>query len=189
MSKETKPIEISNTSIHGFMSACGQLEWKVRHNISCREIEIFFDREWRVLSEKHLLSQIVDTLALRCLVKNKDDTPRIAKFARQNVEQHLETLCENNRYNELQAWLDTLPEWDGADRISGLFAEMFGAEDSDLNTWAANAVFWQVIDRIVECQHGKNGVSHRATVLFAGGQTVGKTAFVRELLPSHLRAR
>ena len=189
MSEESKPTIICDTTIHGFVDACDQLGWKIRHNISCREIEIFFNGAWRVLSEKHLMSQIVDTLALRCYLQNKDGTTRIAKFVRRNVEQHLETLSEKHRYNELQEWLNTLSEWDGEDRISGLFADMFGADDSELNRWAANAVFWQVIDRIVECQHGKNGVSHRATVLFAGGQTVGKTAFVRELLPSHLRAR
>ena len=189
MNAEVAPFVISDTTIKGFIAACGGLGWKVRHNISCREIEVFFDGEWRVLSEKHLLSRIVDTLALQCHVLNKDGTARVAKFTRQNVEQHLETVSESNRYDELGIWLGSLPDWVGEDRISGLFGEMFHAEDTELNRWAANAVFWQVVDRIEKCQHGKNGVSHRATVLFAGPQTVGKTAFVRELLPPHLRPR
>ena len=189
MSGDHAPVPVPDTTIHGFMAACDGLGWKVRHNISCREIEVFFEGAWRVLSEKHLLSQIVDTLALRCVVRNSDGTCRVAKFTRQNVEQHLETLSECNRYNELQTWLDSLPEWDGRDRISGLFADMFGTGNTPLNRWAANAVFWQVVDRIVEGQHGGAGVSHRATVLFAGAQTVGKTAFVRELLPKQLRGR
>jgi len=183
------PVAIADTTIHGFIHACDELGWKIRHNISCREIEVFFEGEWRVLSEKHLLSRIVDTLALHCQLLNKDGTRRVAKFTRQNVEQHLETLSECNRYDELGHWLKSLPDWDREDRISGLFEDMFEAEDTELNRWAANAVFWQVVDRIEKCQHGRRGESHRATVLFAGPQTVGKTAFVRELLPPHLRPR
>ena len=114
----------------------------------------------------------------------------MAKFVRGNVEQHLETMSETCRFNELQAWLDSLPEWDGEDQdFGGLFTDMYDAEDTDLNRWAANAVFWQVTDRIIEGQHGRRGTSHRATILFAGPQTCGKTAFVREMLPGHLRSR
>lgn len=189
MSAGTAPVVIPDTTIHGFLAACEGLGWKVRHNVSCREIEISFDGKWRVLSEKHLLSRIVDTLALRCHVLNKDGTARVAKFNRQSVEQHLETVSECDRYDELGAWLESLPDWDGEDRISRLFRDMFDAEETELNRWAANAVFWQVVDRIEKCQHGNRGESHRATVIFAGPQTVGKTAFVRELLPPHLRPR
>ena len=187
----TQPITIPDNTIHGFLQACEGLGWKVRHNTSCREIEILYEDEWRTLSEKHLLSQIVDTLTLRCRipVKGKEGGCRVAKFVRGNVEQHLETISETCRHNELLDWLESLPAWDGEDRISGLFADMYGAEDTGLNRWAANAVFWQVVDRIVEGQHGRSGTSHRATILFAGPQTCGKTAFVREMLPRRLRSR
>ena len=89
---------------------------------------------------------------------------------------------EVSEYNPAQAFLTTLPKWDGQNHIARIFGRIPGISSEQLNyltIWLRSAVaHWLQMDML----HGNECVP-----TFIGSQGCGKTTFVRRLLPQHLR--
>ena len=89
---------------------------------------------------------------------------------------------EVSEYNPAQAFLTTLPKWDGQNHIARIFGRIPGISSEQLNyltIWLRSAVaHWLQMDML----HGNECVP-----TFIGAQGCGKTTFVRRLLPPELR--
>jgi len=89
---------------------------------------------------------------------------------------------EVSEYNPAQAFLTTLPKWDGQNHIARIFGRILGISSEQLNyltIWLRSAVaHWLQMDML----HGNECVP-----TFIGAQGCGKTTFVRRLLPPELR--
>ncbi len=91
------------------------------------------------------------------------------------------TSDEIGNYNPIEEFLNALPQWDGYDHISELFARIPGLtieQKGLLQIWFLSMVaHWQQMDRL----HGNEIVP-----ILIGTQGCGKTTFLRSILPSHL---
>ena len=89
---------------------------------------------------------------------------------------------EVSEYNPAQAFLTTLPKWDGQNHIARIFGRIPGISSEQLNyltIWLRSALaHWLQRDML----HGNECVP-----TFIGSQGCGKTTFVRRLLPPELR--
>ena len=85
-------------------------------------------------------------------------------------------------YNPVQAFLKSLPKWDGQNHVASIFSRLPGISSEQLNylaVWLRSAVaHWMQMDML----HGNECVP-----TLIGSQGCGKTTFVRRLLPASLR--
>ena len=89
---------------------------------------------------------------------------------------------EVQEYNPAQAFLGSLPKWDGQNHIAKIFERIPGISSEQMNyltIWLRSTVaHWLQMDML----HGNECVP-----TFIGSQGCGKTTFVRRLLPPELR--
>ncbi len=85
-------------------------------------------------------------------------------------------------WNPVDEWLDSLPTWDGKDRVSYLFGLIPGLTSEQrywLSVWLRSTVaHWRQMDSL----HGNESVP-----TLIGEQGCGKSTFCQRLLPEHLR--
>ena len=85
-------------------------------------------------------------------------------------------------WNPIDHWLDSLPAWDGKDRVSYLFGLIPGLTSEQrywLSVWLRSTVaHWRQMDSL----HGNESVP-----TLIGDQGCGKSTFCQRLLPEHLR--
>ena len=75
-------------------------------------------------------------------------------------------------------YLEELPSWDGVSRLPDLFHNALGAEDTELNRVAAVAFMVGLVRRTYE-----PGCVHDWLAILVGSQGLGKSRFLRSLLP------
>ena len=89
---------------------------------------------------------------------------------------------EVETYDPLNEWLDTLPRWDGHDRVG----ELARVVPNDYDEWPELFHRWML--SMVAMWRGKGQLSGNALVpLLIGRQGCGKSSFCRILLPANLR--
>lgn len=85
-------------------------------------------------------------------------------------------------YDPIKEYLESLPAWDGQERVDALFRCLPGVDDQHvcwLHTWLRSAVaHWLDLDML----HG-----NECAPVLIGHQGVQKSAFCRRILPEHLR--
>lgn len=91
----------------------------------------------------------------------------------------INAIAERNEYNPFLDYLNSLPAWDGKERIAHMFAKSLGAEDNELNSFLGYIVTAGLIYRV------KNPGSKLDYVVdLAGDQGVGKTSLIQKLANS-----
>ncbi len=87
------------------------------------------------------------------------------------------------QYDPVNTWLDTLPEWDGEDRIGPLAARV----PTEQPHWEKYLRYW-LVGMVAQWRESDKQLTGNAlTPLLIGRQGCGKTRFCKILLPEELR--
>jgi len=87
------------------------------------------------------------------------------------------------QYDPVNTWLDTLPKWDGEDRIGPLAARV----PTDQPHWEKYLRYW-LVGMVAQWRESDKQLTGNAlTPLLIGRQGCGKTRFCKILLPEELR--
>ena len=139
-------------------------------SLSCASDEA--DLEYRPLTPAALNSIVIRAKREQILEKGSPKT-EITEYVQSE---------EVPEYNPVQAFLKSLPRWDGQNHIAKVFGRIPGITSEQQNylaVWLRSAVaHWLQMDML----HGNECVP-----TFIGSQGCGKTTFVRRLLPQNLR--
>ncbi len=130
------------------------------------------DLEFRPLTQAALNSIVIRAKREQVLEKGSPKAEITEYVTSEEVPEH----------NPVQAFLKSLPVWDGQNHIAKVFSRIPGLTSEQLNyltIWLRSAVaHWLQMDML----HGNECVP-----TFIGKQGCGKTTFMRRLLPLHLR--
>ena len=120
------------------------------------------------------------TAQLRDLMERtfRDTNGKGYKHGEDTFRHYMLAMTAGERTDPVQHWLEALPQWDGVDRLPGLFTLALGADDTILNRATATAFMVGGIRRTYE-----PGCQHDWAPVIVGGQGGGKTTFVQELVP------
>lgn len=134
--------------------------------------------EWDWVAMDSLSSAALrDTIATQFNVKtSKGETD--LRFGRDAWMDAINSLCHKRRVDPFIDWIENLPEWDGKHRIDHMLHNLFGVDDTALDWWCSR---YPVIGAI---QRGyAPGAKIDEFPVYIGSQGIGKSAFLRNLLP------
>ncbi len=149
--------------------------FQFRHNVLSGIVE------YKKNGENDILFQPLTNAALNTLIiKAKVDMPEEA-----SQKSDIKTYLESDMiplHDPVNEYLDSLPKWDGVDRISNFWKRIPGLSDEKvefLHIWhLSTVVHWMGKDE----EHGNETVP-----LFIGNQGCGKSTFCLHILPPQLR--
>jgi len=99
------------------------------------------------------------------------------------LDSFIDALAWQSPVNPVRDALDNIT-WDGLDRISELFLTLRIAEG--FSSKLAFTLLKRWLISVVACMYETNGFHCRGVLTFQGPQSIGKTAWIRKLLPVHL---
>lgn len=88
----------------------------------------------------------------------------------------LSTVANKRRFHPVKDYLESLPEWDGAERIAGTLEQYLGADDSIFSREALAKVMIAAIARVYH-----PGIKFDYMLVLNGGQGIGKSTFFERL--------
>ena len=171
-------------SANGFVRALALLDAEIRYNVRGAKYEICFNysfngppiweeanpRRWAYLFEK---------IAERCYFPGNSNKP--ARFGATLRKQVIDAYGFQREVDPFEGWLSSLPEWDGVPRLDTLLDSVFEVhegQDQDLVAWISGAVLTTAVWRCKE-----PGYKQDVVPVLIGGQGIGKSTFLRSLLP------
>lgn len=94
------------------------------------------------------------------------------------VEDAIKVVAMERAYNPLLDWYDALPAWDGVDRISTLFRDLLGADNTALNSALAHLFMRAVVARV-----HRPGTKYDLCIVLKSKQGIGKQKFGMMIAP------
>jgi len=82
----------------------------------------------------------------------------------------------DNRFHPVRNWLDSLPEWDGRERLGRLLVDVFGADDNEYTRHVGKSLLVSAVARVL-----KPGCKVDEMVVLEGAQGLGKSTCIAEL--------
>lgn len=177
-----KGAEKAGTSIdrnaNGLEFMLNELDIRVRFNTRSLTNQIKYeDLPWINVTDR-ILAHVQDTMAKRFVYATQ------AAFKPMRWSAELWRIAYNALLYKYESdpfrdYLDALPGWDGVERIDELLISMFGVEDTALNRWASGFIFRGAVQRTYA-----PGAKLDVMPVFIGEQGIGKSSFLREILPT-----
>lgn len=179
--QKTNPDDM--TLVEEFMSVCYQFRRNVLSNkYEMCDIPDSFDEKMEeqttqpVLQWRPVSRESINTIVRRIRRELGED------YAKKTAVEEYIYAEETPAFDPIAEFLDTLPSWDGKDRVRELFERLPGVNEellSYLKVWFRSAVaHWMNIDPL----HGNEQV-----LTLIGPQGCGKSTFCAQLLPPELR--
>jgi len=100
-------------------------------------------------------------------------------YASEKLPDYIKAIADKNSHNPVARWIESSP-WDGVDRLEAFFDTILSNNEALKRTllfkWAVSAV-------AALYQHDKSPFSAHGVLVLQGEQAMGKTSWVRRLLP------
>jgi len=167
----------------GFASALAALGIEVTFDIRKRRYAVLLHGRWQDISNP-IRAQLTAMLAASCVYEKADGEEAPFRISLALLNQFLDFMMYKNETDFFADWLESLPDWDGTPRLDTWTVDLFGADDTPLNRFAAKAPWLQAVARTLEA-----GVKSDEVVTLCGDEGMAKSTFFQWMLPPVLRAR
>ena len=112
----------------------------------------------------------------------RDPQGRLYRLSQEKWNEAVLALTAGRSVDPVIDWLESLPAWDGTERIPTMFIEAMGADDTPLNRATAIAFMVGAVRRPYH-----PGCQHDWAPVLTGAQGAGKSTFCKELTPTEYR--
>ena len=112
----------------------------------------------------------------------RDLQGKLYKLSQDRWNEAVLALTAGRSVDPVIDWLESLPAWDGTERIPTMFIEAMGADDTPLNRATAIAFMVGAVRRPYH-----PGCQHDWAPVLTGAQGAGKSTFCKELTPTEYR--
>ena len=157
--------------------ALGELRIEVRYNLRAMRAE------FKTGANKWVKTSDRSSADLRRLIAEKfsysgRQGPAALRFGKESWDEHLNALLYHREVDPFKVWLESLPEWDGNERLAKLLPDCLGAADGSLTRWAGFYLCLGAVQRTYE-----PGGLLREIPIIIGPQRAGKSQLLSNLLP------
>ena len=181
-SRDDPFTEKDATTLGTVLAECGiDFRWNLRAQIiEYREPGAGAEKcAWTSVDDR-FLARVRDEISRRYYFMT-DRGPRRLHYGRERFEDSLNALLDWRRVDPFLEWLESLPAWDGTPVIDSILATLFSAPDDELSAWAGRYLF------LGACQRAyAPGAKLDEIPVLIGAQGIGKSAFLRSMLPPEL---
>lgn len=112
-----------------------------------------------------------DTAQLKALID-----VRYIRFSTRNHDVAFDKVTDDRRFHPIRDYLDSLPKWDGVQRVDRLFIDTFKADDNDYIKAVTRKTFVAAVARIYQ-----PGIKFDSIPVLDGAQGIGKSSIIRFL--------
>ena len=134
---------------------------------------------WTAVDDR-FMSRVRDDISRSYYVMT-DRGPRSLHYGRERWDDSLNALLHWRQVDPFAEWLESLPAWNGTPVIDSILSSLFGAEADPLSAWAGRYLFLGACQRAYE-----PGVKLDEIPVLIGPQGIGKSAFLRSMLPPEM---
>jgi len=117
----------------------------------------------------------IDAIKLTAFIEDAFDFKSVTR-----IPDGIMIAADKVHVNPVEDWLNTMPEWDGVERMDTLFKDMLGVEDSDYTREVTSLIFDGMIRRTLE-----PGCKFDNVPVLVGPQGCGKSTLCRLLCLEH----
>ena len=155
-------------------TALDALGIQVRFNLRTNGHEWDVGEGWIPASDR-LDDEIRERIAARFTVGEKRDP---ARYSRERWTTCLNALLYGREVDPFREWLESLPKWDGIDRLSLWLGQAFMTADDALSRWCSRYVFLGAVERTY-----RPGCKLDVMPVLVGPQGCGKSTALAMMFP------
>lgn len=105
------------------------------------------------------------------------------RVPRENVGEYLRAISDRHRYHPVLDWIRSRP-WDGVSRVEAIAATL----ESPMNAWLKRQLLLRWLLSAVAAITTPGGLAAHGVLVLSGDQGIGKTSWVKSLVPADLKA-
>ena len=139
----------------------------VHTNLMADTIEITSELPW---GKKSGIWNDSDDVQLRAYLE------KFAQFPRQTTMDGLQKVADDRAVHPVREYLETLPEWDGVERLDTLLIDYLGADDSEYVRQVTRKTLCAAVKRILI-----PGCKFDTILVLNGPQGIGKSTLIQKL--------
>ena len=136
---------------------------------------------WQPPSDR-MIGELRDRIQAEYTIAHTKDVLKPFKLNRTDWDDAINSFVFDKEVDPFIAWVESLPAWDGTERIDFLLTTLFEAQATSINMWASRYPFVGAIQRGYD-----PGCQLREMPILIGRQNMGKSAFIKHLLPAPAR--
>ena len=145
----------------------------VRYNVIKKKVEIMVPGKTYTLDNKDNVSlNAVENWAIQF------------DMSTSHISKHILSIADGNPFNPVATWITSVP-WDGIDRLSDLY-QTVQCKNEERDGLLKEALIRRWMISCVAAAFEPNGISAHGMLILQGNQNLGKTTWVKNLVPDEL---